>query len=152
MKLGDGCLCGLTEFFFRRCINCKVIGILRKHVFVEYSGVCALHVWSLLWENIMKSFWYFYMSFMWIVCAVLWREVCTSTRVHAMSVYTSSLLSMPAMLLGRMYKPWKLWWERKPLPQMIFFTWNFCRSLRGTLLLRVRWLFSQKHKSASCSF
>lgn len=29
---------------------------------------------------------------------------------------------------------------------MIFFTWNFCRSLRGTSLLRVRGVFSYKHK------
>lgn len=45
--------------------------------------------------------------------------------------------STPAMLLGRMCRQWRLWLVRKLLPQMIFFTWSSCRSLRRTSLLRV---------------
>lgn len=51
----------------------------------------------------------------------------------------------------RTCKPWKPWWERKPWPRMICFTWNFCRSLRRTSLLRVRWAPSNRMSQNSCN-
>lgn len=45
--------------------------------------------------------------------------------------------STPAMPSGRMSRLWRRWLVRRLLPQMIFFTWSFCRSLRRTSLLRV---------------
>lgn len=52
--------------------------------------------------------------------------------------------SMPAMPSVRTCRPWRPWWEKRRSPRTTCCIWSSCRSLKRTLLLRVRKTDSQQ--------